>query len=94
MSTKNYCPEHKYNPPENSGFLLCPQCEAAPTPGSVLRCVLFKCNNAEAVWMEVGDCHQTRNGFFTIKIDGLYCPECGGGYGGSKPPNAEVRQVR
>jgi hypothetical protein len=23
----DYCPEHGYNPPENSGFALCPQCE-------------------------------------------------------------------
>lgn len=23
-----YCPEHKYNPPENSGFDFCPRCEA------------------------------------------------------------------
>lgn len=22
-----YCPDHKYNPPPNSGFALCPQCE-------------------------------------------------------------------
>lgn len=22
-----YCPEHKYNPPANSGFAFCPQCE-------------------------------------------------------------------
>ncbi|TAN40775.1 MAG: hypothetical protein EPN22_16890 [Nitrospirae bacterium] len=22
-----YCPVHKYNPPANSGFLLCPFCE-------------------------------------------------------------------
>lgn len=22
-----YCSEHKYNPPPNSGFTLCPQCE-------------------------------------------------------------------
>jgi len=22
-----YCPEHKYNPPENSGMAFCPQCE-------------------------------------------------------------------
>lgn len=22
-----YCPDHKYNPPPNSGITLCPQCE-------------------------------------------------------------------
>ncbi len=22
-----YCPEHRYNPPENSGMAFCPQCE-------------------------------------------------------------------
>ena len=22
-----YCPEHKYNPPLNSGFCFCPRCE-------------------------------------------------------------------
>lgn len=22
-----YCPEHKYNPPPNSGFAFCPHCE-------------------------------------------------------------------
>jgi hypothetical protein len=22
-----YCPDHKYNPPANSGFTLCPECE-------------------------------------------------------------------
>ena len=22
-----YCPEHRYNPPPNSGFCLCPKCE-------------------------------------------------------------------
>jgi hypothetical protein len=24
-----YCPDHKYNPPLNSGVALCPQCEIA-----------------------------------------------------------------
>jgi hypothetical protein len=23
----HYCEEHQYTPPENSGFLLCPECE-------------------------------------------------------------------
>jgi hypothetical protein len=23
-----YCPEHRYNPPLNSGFSFCPMCEA------------------------------------------------------------------
>ena len=27
METCYYCPEHQYNPPDNSGFALCPQCE-------------------------------------------------------------------
>ena len=30
MKAKYYCPEHKYNPPENSGFCFCPQCELLP----------------------------------------------------------------
>ena len=24
---KYYCPEHKYNPPANSGWCFCPKCE-------------------------------------------------------------------
>lgn len=27
VNPEYYCPEHKYNPPPNSGFALCPQCE-------------------------------------------------------------------
>jgi len=32
-----YCPEHEYNPPENSGFALCPQCEIAAPVSPELR---------------------------------------------------------
>ncbi len=34
MSTEKYCTLHDYEPPENSGFALCPQCELASSVGS------------------------------------------------------------
>lgn len=34
MSTKKYCTLHDYEPPENSGFALCPKCELASSAGS------------------------------------------------------------
>ncbi len=47
-------------------------------------CVKFGCDYAKLTFLKVGECHQTNNGFFTIKIDGWYCPVCGGGYGGKE----------
>ncbi len=53
----------------------------APAAG---QCVKFGCGYANLVFLEAGLSHQTGNGFFTIGIDGWYCPRCGAGYGGSK----------
>jgi hypothetical protein len=53
---------------------------AEPKTGTV--CVRYGCWRTPLKYMEVGESHQTSNGFFTIKIKGYYCPHCGAGYGG------------
>jgi hypothetical protein len=45
------------------------------------KCCYFGCNECDLVKMKVGQSHQTKRGFFTIKSDGWYCPSCGAGYG-------------
>lgn len=46
------------------------------------RCVRFGCDGVKLEFLRQGHSHQTTNGFFTIQVDGYYCPRCGGGYGG------------
>ena len=49
-----------------------------------LYCTEFQCDNTKLKYMTKGQSHQTKNGFFVIKISGYYCPRCGAGYGGKK----------
>lgn len=45
------------------------------------HCVKWGCNKVALVFLRRDQSHQTNNGFFVIKIDGDYCPNCGGSYG-------------
>lgn len=49
--------------------------------GSGQRCVRFQCDEADLVWLEVGQSRQTYNGFLVAKVPGWYCPKCAGAYG-------------
>ena len=55
---------------------------SSPTHGSAFHCTRYRCWRMPLKYMKAGESHQTANGFFTIKIRGYYCPNCGGGYGG------------
>lgn len=52
-------------------------------PIGAFRCARFACWGTPIKKMKVGERHQTANGFFTITIEGWYCPKCGAGYGGN-----------
>lgn len=78
----------KYFPGGTRAFFERTQVEGvqpkAKTDGrSTRKCVKWSCENAGLVFLKRGESHQTGNGFFTIHIDGWYCPKCGGSYGGA-----------
>lgn len=47
-------------------------------------CVRYGCWRTPLKYMRVDESHQTTNGFFTIKVNGYYCPRCGASYGGDQ----------
>lgn len=50
------------------------------------HCMITRCERAPLVWLRRGQSQQTENGFFTVTLDGWYCPKCGGSYGPTPKP--------
>ncbi len=65
-------------------------CRKPPAPGGGSACVKWGCKSERLVWLKKDDDLSTYNGFLIAKLDGWYCPKCGGSYGNSNPPNTEA----